>query len=192
MSEIDPNNDQVSRELSLTDSEKAELRDIAREALDRIVRKGPVPTTIPTSPGLERPGAVYVCLYKQRRLRGCMGVFEAQAPLWRTVRDMTEAAASRDPRFRPVAEEELPFVDIEISVLTPLKEAPNIEEIQIGRHGLFVSKGDKVASFLPQVAAERDWSVDTFLAQVCRKAGLSATAWKDRDTRMFVFTADVF
>jgi AmmeMemoRadiSam system protein A len=105
---------------------------------------------------------------------------------------MAQAAAFRDPRFRPVEEEELPLLDLEISVLTPFEEIDDPEQIQVGLHGILIRKGYISGLLLPQVATERNWDRMTFLEEACRKAGLPRNAWKDPDTKIYVFSADVF
>ena len=131
-------------------------------------------------------------IHKKGMLRGCIGTLEASSPLWKCVEDMAQAAAFRDPRFRPVTEEELPYMDVEISVLTPFCEVEDPAAIQVGLHGLLIRKGYMSGLLLPQVASERNWDCITFLQETCRKAGLPADAWKDEDTKIYVFSADVF
>ena len=106
--------------------------------------------------------------------------------------EMAQAAAFRDPRFRAVTEDELPYLDIEISVLTPLRQIESPEEVQVGLHGIMIRKGFLSGLLLPQVATERNWDRTTFLQETCRKAGLSPDAWMDDDAEIYVFSADVF
>jgi len=105
---------------------------------------------------------------------------------------MAEAAAFRDPRFSPVKEKELPELDIEISVLTPLKRIKDVNEIQVGTHGIYIKKGWSSGLLLPQVATEYGWDRQTFLDHTCQKAGLPSTAWKEKDTEIYIFSADIF
>ncbi len=105
---------------------------------------------------------------------------------------MAIAAALHDTRFMPVTADELPYIDLEISVLTPFQEISSPEEITVGIHGLLISKGNRSGLLLPQVASERGWDRITFLEETCRKAGLPKDAWKEEDTRIYVFSADVF
>jgi AmmeMemoRadiSam system protein A len=105
---------------------------------------------------------------------------------------LAQAAAFRDPRFAPLLEEELPYLDLEISVLTPLTEIKDPEEIQVGVHGIFIRRGYRSGVLLPQVATERNWDRFTFLEETCRKAALPLDAWKDEETKIYVFSADVF
>jgi len=105
---------------------------------------------------------------------------------------MAEAAAFKDPRFTPVKEKELSELDIEISVLTPLKRITDINEIQVGKHGIYMVKGMWAGLLLPQVATEYGWDRQTFLEHTCQKAGLPSNAWKDKETEIYIFSADIF
>ncbi len=182
----------VGLDLGLSEEEKEELIGIARSAIERGV-KGDTPSAgPPVSKKLEEPRGAFVSLHKRGMLRGCIGSLEPVAPLYKTVEEMAQSAAFRDPRFRPVTEDELPGLDVEISVLTPFREITDIDEIEVGVHGLMVAKGYRSGLLLPQVATERNWDRVTFLEQTSAKAGLPSDAWKDRDTRIYVFSADVF
>ena len=119
-------------------------------------------------------------------------MLEALAPLDETVREMAEAAATRDYRFQPVTPQEIPDIDIEISALSPLWKIDDINEIEIGTHGIWITKGVYRGVLLPQVATEQGYDRIAFLQQTCRKAGLPPDAWKDSDTVIEIFIADVF
>ncbi len=112
-------------------------------------------------------------------------------PLYRAVVDMTVAAASKDMRFIPVHKGELKDIKIEISVLTPLKRINSIDDIEVGRDGLFIKKGNYSGLLLPQVAIEYSWDREEFLRQTCIKAGLSKNAWKDKNTEIYTFQAQI-
>jgi AmmeMemoRadiSam system protein A len=105
---------------------------------------------------------------------------------------MSAAAAFHDPRFRPLGQEELADLDVEISVLTPMQRLDKVENIEVGKHGLYIEKGKNRGLLLPQVATDCRWDRTTFLEQTCSKAGLPPQAWKDPDTRIYTFTADIF
>ena len=105
---------------------------------------------------------------------------------------MAEAAALRDPRFPPVNEKELPDLEIEISVLTPLKKIADVSEIEVGKHGIYIKKGWNSGLLLPQVATEYGWNRQTFLEHTCQKAGLPSNAWKEKGTEIYIFSADIF
>ena len=108
------------------------------------------------------------------------------------MRDTATLAALRDPRFAPVAASELPKLEYEISVLSPLRRVLDIEQIKVGQHGLLMRNGDNEGLLLPQVPVEQGWDRQTFLEQTCRKAGMRSDCWKDEDTDIFMFTAVVF
>ena len=109
-----------------------------------------------------------------------------------TVRDTATLAAIRDPRFQPVQASELPLLDYEISVLSPLRRVTDIQQIKVGEHGLLMKNGDSEGLLLPQVPVEQKWDRQTFLEQTCAKAGMSPGCWKEDDTDIFSFTAVVF
>jgi AmmeMemoRadiSam system protein A len=149
----------------------------------------------PTPPLLEKSGA-FVTLHRvsggERVLRGCIGHIDASASLYDTVRSVAISAAFQDFRFPPVEADELPEIELEISAISPFREITSPEEIEPGTHGLFIRLGGSSGLLLPQVAREREWDREAFLAQTCRKAGLPPDAWQDPDAHISVFTAEVF
>ena len=187
-----PKKEKVSVDMGLSDEDRAELHKIARAVIEHRSRGQSIPRFSPSSARLNEGSGAFVCVYKKGMLRGCIGSLEGDTPLYKTVKEMAEAAAFRDPRFRPVTEDELPYLDIELSVLTPLKRIEKPEEIEVGRHGILIRKGYYSGLLLPQVAAERDWDRVTFLRETCRKAGLPMDAWKETDAEIYIFSADVF
>jgi len=165
---------------------------VARESVEAAVR-GVVPAdTIPENPALNRPGAAFVTIRSGGDLRGCIGHLAAEQPLWISVREMAAAAATRDDRFAPVSPAELANVSIDISVLSPRRRLAGPEHVVIGRDGLHIRRETRSGLLLPQVAVEHGWSVEEFLAQTCRKAGLPLDAWKDPAAIVESFTAEVF
>lgn len=144
------------------------------------------------SPVLESHRGAFVTLKTSGRLRGCIGHIEGSRPLPHTVEAMAKAAAFQDPRFPPLTAKEVPSLSIEISILSPLKQISQPEEIVVGKHGLVVEKGFQRGLLLPQVAVEYNWGRSVFLEHTCRKAGLPSEAWRDEDTRIYVFSAEVF
>jgi AmmeMemoRadiSam system protein A len=189
---MSPKTKDVGVDLGLTDEEKQELHRIARAVIESRCRGKSLPGVSPSTEKLAEGRGAFVCIYKQGMLRGCIGSLDASDPLYKTVEEMAQAAAFRDPRFRPVTEEELPYLNLEISVLTPLEEVNNPEDVEVGRHGIMIRKGMLSGLLLPQVASERNWNRITFLEETCRKAGLPRDAWKDKDAKIYVFSADVF
>jgi len=125
-------------------------------------------------------------------LRGCIGHIEGHLPLIETVYEMAVAAATQDPRFPQVRCAEVPSLQIEVSVMSPITEVENVEDIEVGRHGLIVSRGTRRGLLLPQVATEYGWGREEFLEHTCQKAGLPGHAWQDRGTRIECFEAEVF
>ena len=182
----------VGIDMGLSDADKEELLKIARTTIECRVKGQKAPEfEIRSSTLMEKRGA-FVTINKRGALRGCIGCIEALKPLWQTVREMAEAAALRDPRFPPVQESELEDINIEISVLTPLKKVKDADEIKVGRDGIVIRKGYNQGLLLPQVATEYGWDRTTFLQHTCIKAGLPRDAWKEEDTEIWAFSADVF
>lgn len=141
---------------------------------------------------LMEPRGAFVTLHLNRDLRGCIGTFETDRPLIETIRRMAIAAATEDPRFPPVSIEELPRITIEISVLSPRSRIHSPHEIVVGKHGLYVTHGPRRGVLLPQVATEQGWDAETFLAFTCRKAGLPLDKWRDEETILELFSAEIF
>lgn len=182
----------VGVDLGLSPEEKHELLRLARTVVETKARGETFTEWPPPTEKLKEARGAFVSIHKLGMLRGCIGNLEGHEPLYRTIAEMAAAAAFKDPRFRPVTEDELPYLDIEISVLTPLEELKDPNEIEVGRHGILIRKGGYSGLLLPQVATERNWDLWTFLGETCRKAGLPKDAWKDKDTKIYVFSADVF
>lgn len=172
---------------------KGELIAIARNAIEGVVRHGGAPEPRSDNPSLQSPQGAFVTIKIDGRLRGCIGNFGigGASPLYRTVSDMAVAAAVRDPRFPPLSPKELPKIEIEISALTPLRPVSDVEKVEVGRHGLYISKGARSGVLLPQVAREYGWDRKTFLEQTCRKAGIGPDEWKE-GASISVFEAEVF
>lgn len=150
---------------------------------------------VPDMPGAALKRGAFVTLTERGALRGCLGHVAADRPLGEVVRDMTVAAAEEDPRFAPVAPDELGDLALEISVLSepqPLERPVDPADVVIGRHGLIVRRGSRTGLLLPQVATEYHWSAEGFLAATCRKAGLGPDAWREAGTAVLTFQADVF
>jgi len=171
-------------------SQRTGLLGIARRALGGYLGEGKIPPEEGARGKLAAPGAAFVTLTKNGRLRGCIGYTEAVAPLFKVVQECAVAAATEDPRFPPVSSNELPSLRVEISVLTPL--VPILpEEVEVGRHGLMVSQGRMRGLLLPRVPVDFGWDRETFLDQTCVKAGLPPSAWRHGAT-LRAFSAEVF
>ena len=146
----------------------------------------------PENPELSDPAAVFVTLHKQGRLRGCIGTIQARTPLYDAVVEYAELAAFDDPRFQPVTEDELKEIDIEISVLSPMRKISSPSEIIPRKHGVVVRKGRRSGLFLPQVWEQLP-DKEQFMGYLCaEKAGLPFDAWKDNDVELLVFTVHAF
>lgn len=177
---------------SLTDEEKAYLKDLVRRSIAARLRPGGEPLPEPPTDTLRQPYGAFVTLKKDDCLRGCIGHIIGDKPLFQTIAEMAQAAAFQDPRFPPVTAAEEAALAVEISILSPLEPCPDPELIEPGRHGLLVALGSRSGLLLPQVATEWGWDRPTFLAQTCAKAGLPASAWRDPQCEIYWFQAEVF
>jgi len=175
----------------LTESQRSALVDVAKRAIAEEVtgRRDAV------DPDIELPASsgVFVTIKRGGELRGCLGTLQCTRGLAREVARCAADAASRDPRFPPVARDEVPELSIEVSVLGPLEDIDpaSPSAIELGRHGLVAEQGGRRGLLLPQVATEWGWTVEQFLRQTCIKAGLRGDAWQN-GARMFRFDAEVF
>ena len=174
----------------LNDDQRAALLRRARRTIEQIV--GAEATTDVGEEDLSLEAGVFVSLHKSGQLRGCIGSFDTTRPVTSQVEEMAVAAATRDPRFSSVTPSEVEALDIEISVLTSPRVIEDPKEIEVGTHGLIISRGYRRGVLLPQVAVEHRWDREAFLAHTCHKAGLPPDAWKDQETSIEVFTAEVF
>jgi AmmeMemoRadiSam system protein A len=143
---------------------------------------------------MQRKAGAFVTLKNGEHLRGCIGYIVAKGSLVDAVVDNAINAATRDFRFadNPVTAKEMAKIRIEISVMSPLRPVKGPSEIVLGKHGVVLTRGMHRSVFLPQVATETKWDLDTFLSRLSLKAGLSADAWKQSGTQFEVFTAEVF
>lgn len=178
---------------SLDEAARKELLRIARGAIEGVVREGKAPVPSTDNPALTNPQGAFVTIKIDGKLRGCIGNFGIRKarPLYLTVSEMAVAAAVQDPRFPPLEKRELPKIEIEISALTPLRPEKNPEKIEVGRHGIYITKGRRSGVLLPQVATEYRWDRVTFLEQTCRKAGLGPDEWKE-GASISTFEAEIF
>ena len=167
------------------------LKDIALTSIkDSLDGKRITQSTKLTATLKQKCGA-FVSLYKQGRLRGCIGHFGEDVPLHEIVAEVARAAAFEDPRFMPVTREELDDIDIEISVLTPMRRIQSLDEFQLHKHGIYIKKGYRSGTFLPQVADEVNWTKEEFVGHCAQdKAGIGWDGWKDAE--LYVYEAIVF
>jgi len=184
----------MEEEGRLSEDSRKTLLEEARRTLSAAVRGNPLPDEKVEDPFLQGEQGAFVTLTRGGKLRGCIGRFTAREPLYSVVREMAEQAALHDPRFSPVASEELSDIRIEISVLSPMRRvADPAREVELGRHGIYVRRGWRSGTYLPQVAVEHDMSLEEFLGSCCaHKAGLAPDAWRDPETEVYVYTAEVF
>jgi AmmeMemoRadiSam system protein B/AmmeMemoRadiSam system protein A len=179
----------------LSDSEEKELLQIARNTILAYLKDRSIPDidakSLPAA--LREMAGAFVTLKKSGELRGCIGHFEAENPLYKIVQQMAVASATKDYRFEPVTPIEMKFIDIEISVLTPMKKIKDVNTIRLGIDGIYIRKGGRSGTFLPQVATDTGWSLEDFLGHCARdKAGIGWDGWKDKDAEIFVYQAFVF
>ena len=180
---------------SLPDEDKRLLKEIAlksiRDSLDGKRIEKADSSILALHSSLKQKCGAFVSLHKQGRLRGCIGHFGENVPLHEIVAEMARAAAFEDPRFSPVQHEELDDIDIEISVLTPMRRIQSLDEFQLHRHGIYIRKGYRSGTFLPQVADEVNWTKEEFVGHCSQdKAGLGWDGW--RDAELYVYEAIVF
>lgn len=174
----------------LSEDDQRALFALARAAIEAHLA-GSAPPPLPVGrPALEEVRGCFVTLRRGGELRGCIGHPHARRPLAEAVRELAVSAASEDSRFPPVARDELARLEVELSVLTPL-ERIDPRDVVVGRHGLVVRANGRSGLLLPQVATERGWDSQAFLAATCRKAGLPPDAWRARDAQVLAFSAEV-
>jgi AmmeMemoRadiSam system protein A len=175
----------------LSPADRSALLALARAAIRHRLGIGP-PPAIPESGALGLPRGAFVTLHRGGELRGCIGRFDPEGSLARTVADMAAAAAFEDPRFPPLRPEEADDLVLHISALGPRRPLPDPTRLRVGQHGLAVKQGWHRGVLLPGVAVERAWDGPTFLKHACLKAGLRPDAWLDPSTTIEVFDADEF
>lgn len=176
----------------LSINERRLLLKIARDSILNSLKNEPFKKPENISENLRNKRGAFVSLHTRNAwLRGCIGTFTSNKPLYITVSEMAEAAAFKDPRFSAIKLNELDNIVIEISVLSPLKNIIGINEIEVGRDGLYIIKGLNRGVLLPQVAASQGWNKIQFLEHTCLKAGLPVDAYKS-GADIFTFTAEIF
>ncbi len=176
----------------LNNREKKELLKIARQTIISTVTLQPPVAYKSDFPVFKQKRGAFVTIHKNDQLRGCIGFLRPVKSLLDTIIEMAKAAAVSDPRFTPVQPDEINDIEIEISVLSPLREITDVDNIIIGTHGLYIEQDYNKGLLLPQVATEYNWDTITFLQHTCRKAGLPVDAWKSKNTQIYIFSADVF
>lgn len=179
----------------MDDSRCQILLKTARDTVEACLTGGELPRPKSDDSELNARCGCFVTLKNKDQLRGCIGQFTSDVPLIELVVEMAKAAATADPRFfaDPITADELEQLDVEISVLSPLKRTDDPLSLRLGVDGIYIKKGCTSGCFLPQVATETGWSKEEFLSYCCaHKAGLPADAWRDPKTEVYLFTAEVF
>lgn len=179
-------------EKKLSAREKQVLLNIARKAIENKLRSKEKYVEPREEKALNQRCGCFVTIKQHGRLRGCIGNFQSEQPLFKGVAEMAVAAATGDPRFYPMKEADLADFTLEISVLSPLHKIESIEEISVGAHGLYIERSFYRGVLLPQVATEHGWDRATFLRQTCIKAGLPTDAWQADDADIYIFSAEIF
>ena len=193
-SDADKTEHQVKdNELVLSSEDKQKLLQISRNTLDEYIRTGKIPVikNDELTDNMKTCCGAFVSLHINGKLRGCIGNFSQDIPLYKVVQEMTISSATRDYRFTPVEVNDLNKIDIEISVLTPLRKIDSIDEIILGKHGIYIRKNQRTGTFLPQVATQTGWDLEDFLGHCARdKAGIGWEGWKDAE--LYTYEAIIF
>jgi AmmeMemoRadiSam system protein A len=171
------------------------LLKVAKNTVEAVITDKAVPKFSSDDEQLKAKCGCFVTLKNGEQLRGCIGQFTSDSPLIELISQMAKSSATADPRFfgNPITEKELPQLDIEISVLSPLKKTDEPLSLRLGVDGIYIKRGVLSGCFLPQVATETGWNKEEFLSYCCsHKAGLPADAWKQPDTEVYLFTAEIF
>jgi len=179
---------------ALTEKEKNTLFAIAAQTLKWCVErgKGKFPMdTFEITPKLKNDTATFVTLKINGELRGCIGSLSPEEPLYLSVHHNAVNAALHDYRFQPVEKDELPRIEVDVSILSPIREIPSLDDFKLGQQGIILEKGMRRAVFLPEVAVEQKWTRDQTLTHLALKAGLEPDAWKKEDARFYVFESVV-
>lgn len=180
-------------EFTLTLKDKKTLLEIARKTINEYIRNGKTYKINPSlfSANIKKHCGAFVTIHKKGNLRGCIGRFLADEPLYNIIQKMAIAASTQDYRFTKVRESEIEDLEIEISVLSPLRKIKSIDEIKLGKHGIYIKKGMASGTFLPQVATKTSWDKEELLGHCsCDKAGIGWDGWRNAD--IFIYDAIVF
>jgi AmmeMemoRadiSam system protein A len=175
----------------LSKTETDILLKIARKAIVHQVKGDDYSPTQKEEKALNVHSGCFVTINQAGHLRGCIGNFQSQQPLYREVTTMAVAAACQDPRFPPMNLQDLDNFSLEITILSPLEQISDINQIEVGTHGIYIIKGLNRGVLLPQVATEYGWDRETFLRQTCAKAGLIDDAWQQPDVEIYIFSGQI-
>jgi len=175
----------------LSGSESKTLLNIARKAIIHLLRGEEYTPGEQKEPALNQCSGCFVTITQNGQLRGCIGHFQSQEPLYLEVATMAIAAASQDPRFPPMTDADRDNFSLEITILSPLEKIDDVKQIEVGTHGIYIVKGLNRGVLLPQVATEYGWDRETFLSQTCAKAGLIGNAWQQPDAEIYIFSGEI-
>ncbi|MFA5422421.1 MAG: AmmeMemoRadiSam system protein A [Phycisphaerae bacterium] len=179
----------------MDDKQRQTLLSTAKKTIEAVINGKPAPMVKSDDPQLNEKCGCFVTIKNGEQLRGCIGQFISDIPLVQLVSNMAVASSTNDVRFfnNPITPDELSELDIEISILSPLKKTDDPLSLRLGVDGIYIKRGCASGCFLPQVAAETGWTKEQFLSYCCsHKAGLPANSWKDPNTDVLLFTAEVF
>ena len=177
----------------LSAAEKKEILTLARRAMVSYVENWIIIKYSTENDNLKQHAGAFVTISSKGSLRGCIGLIESNQPLYETIIEMAIESSTGDPRFEAVTPEELKDIEIEVSVLFPKKRVKSLDEIELGKHGVIVRRGYASGVFLPQVAQETGWTKEEFMRNLCEsKACLPPESYKDKDTEIYIFEAQVF
>ncbi len=180
------------KKIKLNDNQKKELLKVARMTIERMLTGKESPDIPSLSDEVfSQNYGIFVCLKVNNGLRGCIGNIEGVKSIRDSIKEMAIESAFRDPRFPPLAKNELDKIEIEVSILYPLEEVKDYSKIEPGKHGLVMERGYQKGLLLPQVATENNWDREEFMNQTCRKAGMENYCWEN-DAKVFKFEAVVF
>ena len=179
---------------NLTNQEKNTLLNLSRKTLSELFHinnSTAASNEIEITPSLSKSCGIFVSIYHQQELRGCIGQFNSALPLYKLLEQVTRSSAINDYRFQPLKMEELKNLTIEISVLTPLERINSIDDLELGKHGIYIKKGFQSGTYLPQVSNKTGWSKAEFVANCSKnKAGLGWEGW--RDAELYRYEAIIF
>ena len=175
----------------LSKTEASVLLKIARQAITQQIMNDSYNPEPREEKALNSHSGCFVTIKQNGQLRGCIGNFQSQQPLFKEVATMAVAAASQDPRFPPMKRKDLDNFNLEITILSPLEKIDNTDQIEVGTHGIYIIKGFNRGVLLPQVATEYGWDRETFLRQTCVKAGLAENSWQHPDTEIYIFSGQI-
>jgi len=177
----------------LNDQEKEQCLQIAKDAIAKKLNLKPQTSNLePHTSYLKQSYGLFISLYINQNLRGCIGYIKPFKPLYESLIELAQLAAFSDERFHPLSAVEFDKIDIEISILSPLYEISDKDDFEIGRDGLFITNPKGKGLLLPQVATKYNWTKETFLKETCKKAGLKESALQDEGTTIYRFEAIIF